>query len=427
MNTNSMQDKPVPWHHRILKDQPESDPQYWSDSLRLVYVMKELEEYRLAFPNPLAEPVQPVEVDQATMELAESVGLIGPTSRTHELHAAIQRFHDLICANATIKAAKMAADAIRESTPTAAPAMAYSLDADPSGIRKRAADAIIGALALGAQDSSPPPEGHWLQQFWDIGRTEASRATPPSAQPAVPLTDEQILDLAENCTAQYHDLLSFARAVLAAAQPAPTGKAPCARHCEANAFKITIRGLRGEIERMKVAQQEVTVPDDMSHAGQIKIKIAPDGDLHITTTGKDSWTGKDCTVAIELTGRGGREGAKWYKIFRDVMLATANQPAAAQPAQQEVTVPDLTHDAWDEWQDKHSLILEREALDDLRSMLAKAQPTPCTWTKAPDPNMPDTFSATCGVVWTFSEGGPAENGMVFCPGCGSKVTKGGAG
>jgi hypothetical protein len=64
---------------------------------------------------------QPVEVDQATMELAESVGLIGPASRTHDLHAAIQRFHDLICVNATIKAAKMAADAIRESTPPAAP------------------------------------------------------------------------------------------------------------------------------------------------------------------------------------------------------------------------------------------------------------------------------------------------------------------
>jgi hypothetical protein len=64
---------------------------------------------------------EPMEVDQATMELAESVGLIGPASRTHDLHAAIQRFHDLICVNATIKAAKMAADAIRESTLPAAP------------------------------------------------------------------------------------------------------------------------------------------------------------------------------------------------------------------------------------------------------------------------------------------------------------------
>jgi hypothetical protein len=35
--------------------------------------------------------------------------------------------------------------------------------------------------------------------------------TPPSAP--VPLTDEQILNLAENCTAQYHDLLSFGRAI----------------------------------------------------------------------------------------------------------------------------------------------------------------------------------------------------------------------
>jgi hypothetical protein len=35
-------------------------------------------------------------------------------------------------------------------------------------------------------------------------------------------------------------------------------------------------------------------------------------------------------------------------------------------------VPDLTHDQWDAWQDKHGLILEREALDDLRAMLAAA-------------------------------------------------------
>ena len=51
-------------------------------------------------------------VDLKTMELAESVGLIGPASRTHDLHAAIQRFHDLICANATIKAAAMAVEVI---------------------------------------------------------------------------------------------------------------------------------------------------------------------------------------------------------------------------------------------------------------------------------------------------------------------------
>jgi hypothetical protein len=72
--------------------------------------------------HPAAQPAvqEPVEVDQATMELAESVGLIGPASRTHDLHAAIQRFHDLICVNATIKAAQMAADAIREATPPAA-------------------------------------------------------------------------------------------------------------------------------------------------------------------------------------------------------------------------------------------------------------------------------------------------------------------
>ena len=31
----------------------------------------------------------------------------------------------------------------------------------------------------------------------------------------------------------------------------PTGQAPCVRHCEANAFKIMIRNLKGDIERLK--------------------------------------------------------------------------------------------------------------------------------------------------------------------------------
>jgi len=65
-----------------------------------------------AQPAPQQEVQEPTVVDLKTMELAESVGLIGPASRTHDLHAAIQRFHDLICTNATIKAAKMAADVI---------------------------------------------------------------------------------------------------------------------------------------------------------------------------------------------------------------------------------------------------------------------------------------------------------------------------
>ena len=108
----------------------------------------------------LAQPEQePVAIDQATMELAESVGLIGPTSRTHDLHQAIQRFHDLICVNATVKAAQMAADVIRESTP-------------------------------------PQPERHELQ----------AKGEHP---------------------------------------------APCARHCEANAFKIVIKNLKAQLAQPK--------------------------------------------------------------------------------------------------------------------------------------------------------------------------------
>jgi hypothetical protein len=36
----------------------------------------------------------------------------------------------------------------------------------------------------------------------------------------------------------------------------PVGQAPCIRHCEATAFQIVIKNLRGEIERMKAAQRK---------------------------------------------------------------------------------------------------------------------------------------------------------------------------
>jgi hypothetical protein len=56
-----------------------------------------------------------------------------------------------------------------------------------------------------------------------------------------------------------------------------------------------------------------------------------------------------------------------------------------------------------------------------RGEFLTAQPTPCTWAQSPDPHMPDTFNAACGVAWTFTDGGPDENGMRFCPGCGAAV------
>jgi len=46
----------------------------------------------------------------------------------------------------------------------------YSMDLDPAGIRALVSDAISGALALGAQNESPAPEGHWLGHFWQLGR-----------------------------------------------------------------------------------------------------------------------------------------------------------------------------------------------------------------------------------------------------------------
>jgi hypothetical protein len=56
-----------------------------------------------------------------------------------------------------------------------------------------------------------------------------------------------------------------------------------------------------------------------------------------------------------------------------------------------------------------------------------AQRATCTWAQVDDMHMPDTWQADCGTVWTFTDGGPKDNDMKFCPKCGKNVEqKGGA-
>lgn len=45
----------------------------------------------------------------------------------------------------------------------------------------------------------------------------------------------------------------------------------------------------------------------------------------------------------------------------------------------------------------------------------------CIWRQTDDINMPDTWEADCGAMWTFTEGGPKNNDMNFCPNCGKSV------
>ena len=54
--------------------------------------------------------------------------------------------------------------------------------------------------------------------------------------------------------------------------------------------------------------------------------------------------------------------------------------------------------------------------------LANAEPTGCQWTQDPDFEMGDTYHSACGEVWSFVNGGPAENRVRYCHGCGKPVT-----
>ncbi|PBP86519.1 hypothetical protein CCL16_14390 [Pseudomonas syringae] len=43
------------------------------------------------------------------------------------------------------------------------------LDGD-NAYKRDLCDSIVGSMAFGAKDRCPPPEGHWAQRFWDLGR-----------------------------------------------------------------------------------------------------------------------------------------------------------------------------------------------------------------------------------------------------------------
>ena len=49
------------------------------------------------------------------------------------------------------------------------------LSIDGSNIYKQdVCDLAVGVMAMGKQNNNPPPEGHWGQRFWDIGRAEGA-------------------------------------------------------------------------------------------------------------------------------------------------------------------------------------------------------------------------------------------------------------
>lgn len=58
--------------------------------------------------------------------------------------------------------------------------------------------------------------------------------------------------------------------------------------------------------------------------------------------------------------------------------------------------------------------------DELREKLF-APPLTCIWTEHADDYMPGTWASACGELWSFIDGGPAENNVRFCHGCGKPV------
>jgi len=91
--------------------------------------------------------------------------------------------------------------------------MGASIDGD-NAYKRDLCDTIVGALAMGAQNTNPPPADHWGQRFWDIGREERAM-------------QEELLESLSNLVGlaklgaarldKYHAALANAEAVIAKA------------------------------------------------------------------------------------------------------------------------------------------------------------------------------------------------------------------
>ena len=55
--------------------------------------------------------------------------------------------------------------------------------------------------------------------------------------------------------------------------------------------------------------------------------------------------------------------------------------------------------------------------DQLSAVIAEGPCSECTWTEDPD----GLWSTSCGRSWTFIEGGPEDNRVHYCHGCGKPV------
>lgn len=153
-----------------------------------------------------------------------------------------------------------------------------------------------------------------------------------------------------------------------AGQDAGIHPAPCARHCEARAFEIEIRGLQGEIARRGVPDGWWMVPVDPTLA-----QMAAMGPSIRACYGLDGVTG-------DVTG-----------VYR-AMLAAAPQPQAA--PQRPINCGT-----------GHCSCIECVVATET-----------CKWTQDDE-----WWSTECGASWVFIDCGPVENGVKFCHGCGRPV------
>ena len=117
------------------------------------------------------------------------------------------------------------------------------------------------------------------------------------------------------------------------------------------------------------------------------------------------------------TSTGAAHGKKMLAEIKALFATVTAQPE--QPAQRNLTSGEqnVLHKALI----KSGKVITATSAKPAPAEQGKRQPLTCVWTDQDDEYMPGTYASACGEMWSFTDGGVADNNVRFCQGCGKAV------
>ena len=175
---------------------------------------------------------------------------------------------------------------------------------------------------------------------------------------------------------------------------------------DVDALEAENESLRAEIERLKAPHKDSPVREVIFEYGIPRVAVHDDGSISVSQDGYTWDKGRECSTmppkADQISADLG-----WHKIS----LGAGNAP---------IDVRLITHSDGSLWYSFDGVTWRRFEQRDVPPQVLSAEEVTeagCPWQEDRDGN----WETGCGNIFAFTEGGPTENRMKFCPYCGRRL------